>query len=576
MATNTYTGIQDPNRGFRVWNRTEIFDPDNPSGPGEYVPNVDDAVHDWDRPNQLRVVEVDYTTGRSVLEEWTPPKDPGEENNLDVLLGVGPGYASETYRMFLDQSVTPHTFSPDSRLHFYGSDTDYYKVFLGTDTSEVTGKVISAFYDPSGNFMGTSIPLENITVARNSIWQKLFGFMRGSLANGDESVPIKALASGYTMEALGDGEVVTIVAYTADGEQRSIAQLLVVNSAAIRQADTAKKYVASIQLDTPFVSSSDPQVIEFPLNVAVASLPLTALVHYSDGSKVRYSIDGSKFSLLGIDSYIATTTGQEFPMVLSYLLSDDEVSYTLEPTANRRLTVPYYARTISADGAYEVKLFVYPVWVSPEVGYRLTYWLYNLDRQTYYNVTPHIELGANSAPFNPTTYGTTQTLTVAVNLNNVDSKFAPYRHVQTFQVALLTRGDAPDQDNWLVYHTPQQENAYGRDAVAKVTYVNTNYWELDLSCGKASQETWLRDFYERINPLLNTEVETTPLTPTHFEVMFLHNTYRYEVGQWNETLTVNNDLDEGEVVWVRWLRVNYDTTLELGMSAFPLHQTTTP
>lgn len=572
MATNTYTGIQDPNRGFRVWNRTEIFDG---VGPGQYVPNVDDKVHDWERPNPLRVIEVDYTTGLSVLEEWEPPKDPGDENNLDVLLGVGPGYASETYRIFLDQSVTPHTFSPDSRLHFYGSDVAYYKVFLGTDTSETTGKVISTFYDPSGNFMGTSVPLEKITVQGNSIWNALFGFMRGSLTSDDRTVAIKAPASGYTVEALPDGEQVTVVAYTSDGEQRSIAQLLVVNSAAIRQADTAKKYVKSIQLDSPFISSSDPQVIEFPLNVAVESLPLTAIVHYSDGDKVRYSVGGDKFSLLGIDSYIATTTGQEFPMVLSYLLSDDEVSYNLEPTANQHLTVSYYARTISVDGAYEVKLFVYPVWVSPEVGYRLTYWLYNLDRQTYYNVTPHIELGANSAPFNPTTYGTTQTLTVAVNLNNVDSKFAPYRHVQTFQVALLARGDTNDQDNWLVYFTPDQENAYGRDVVAQVTYVNTNYWELDLSCGKPSQEVWLRDVYERIEPLLNTQVETTPLTPTHFEVMFLHNTYRFEVGQWDETLVVNNDLEEGEVVWVRWLRVNYDTTLELGMSGFPLHQTTT-
>lgn len=573
MASSNETGIQDKNRGFRTWLRTEVFDND---GPGEYVPNVDDLVWDWEQ-GPLRVVEVDYTTGLSTLEVWEQPKDPGDENNLDVLLGTGPGYQSESYRMFLDQSVTPHALAVDARLHFYGTAVDKVKVFKGVDISEDYGEVISAFYDPSGNFMGTSIPVESLKNSDNALWKNfwsvMFGSKRGALSNSEVDT-VKVPAVGYTTASLDDGEVVTMVAYDDAGVQRSYAQLLVHNSGAIRQPDTAKKYVKGIEIDTPFLSSADPQLIEFPMNVSVESLPMTGVVRYSNGDQQRYAIDGSKFSLLGIDSYIATVTGQEFSMVLAYGLAEDEVSYNLEPTQNNRLTVPYRVRTTPVDGAYEVKLFVYPVWVSTSVGYRLEYWMYNLDRQTYYNVTPHIELGANSAPFDPTNYGTTQTLTVAVDLNKVDSKFAPYRHVQTFQVALLTRGDANDQDNWLIYHRPDQMQAYGRDVVAQVTYVNTNYWELDLSCGKVSQEVWLQDLYETIEPLVNSQVETNAPRPTHFEVMFLHNSYRFSVDQWNDTLTVNNDLNEGELVYVRWLRENADTTLELGMGAFPLHQTT--
>ena len=51
--------VHDPDRGFRVWNRDEVY---GQSEKGRYVPNLDDAVWDWDT-GLWRVIEVDITTG---------------------------------------------------------------------------------------------------------------------------------------------------------------------------------------------------------------------------------------------------------------------------------------------------------------------------------------------------------------------------------------------------------------------------------------------------------------------------------------------------------------------------------
>jgi len=538
------THYRDPDRGFRMFHRSEIV---APGGSGQWVPNPNDLVFD---PAQgfMVVTEVDRSTGLSVLDPWNPPKTDEENNDMNVLIGVGPGYVSESYRMFVDQSVTPHSMTPDSRLHYYGSMVDHYKVFLGSDISQEYGQVVSTFYDPSGNFLGTSVPMETITT-------------------GDSSQDtIKAPAPGYTVENLKDGELVMVVAYAMNGRPVSSAKLLVKNTEAIRRSDSSKRYVKAVSIDTPFISAADPQTIEFPMNVTVESLPMTGLVHYSDGSTHRLPIDGGKFSLYGLNNYIATVIGQEFPMVLAYNLAQDEISYDLEPTANRRLTVAYRAKTAPTDGSYSVKLYVYPVWVDDNVGYRLEYWLYNLDRQTFYNATPYIEMGVNSAPLRPKEYGVLQTLTVALDLNRLDGVFAPYRHVQTFQVALMAAGNA-ERPDWSVHFRPDQRSEYGRGLRAPMEYVNTNYWRLNLTNGEPSLPLWLNTMYRNIEPLFHPDLEIEAPDPTHFKLKFLHNAYEYPVADWDKTHVVNNDLGHGELLYIEWIRRNYDTDLQLGISA---------
>lgn len=541
MAQDT-SGYRDPDRGFRVWHKSEIV---AVGSTGKWVPNKNDMVIDFSNGWQI-VVSVDLTTGYSVLKPWKPPVD--SDTDADAkLVAVGPGYSSESFRMFLDTSVTPHTLTPDFRLHSYHREMQYWVAFLGHDIDEATGTIISSMYDSSNNYLGYSVPMEES-------WDP------------EQLRVSKAPAPGYTNMEFEDGQLVTVVFYGEQNTQVSQAQLLIKNSKAVRRADASKKYVQGIHLDSPFISAADPQVIEFPLNVTVESLPLDAVVSYSDGTVNRLAVNGNQFNLFGLRNYIATEVGQQFPLVLNYTLAADEVSFNMTPSINRTLSVDYVARTVTADGAYEVKLFAYPVWVSAALGYRMEFWMYNLDRQTFYNVTPYVELGTTSNAFDPKAYGVIQEVTYALDINKVDGRFAPFRHVQNFRIALLNSGDN-QAANWEILFTPNQSGGYGRGLVANCRYLSVNNWRLNLGMGNTTLNNWLKQMYFAAEPLYNIEIEEEAPTPTHFVLQFLNNAYEFPVGDWNKDQIVNNDLKNGELLYIRWIKRTYETDLHLATTA---------
>ncbi|MCY1452288.1 hypothetical protein D9M71_691980 [compost metagenome] len=79
--------------------------------------------------------------------------------------------------------------------------------------------------------------------------------------------------------------------------------------------------------------------------------------------------------------------------------------------------------------------------------------------------------------------------------------------------------------------------------------------------------------YYAAEPLINPESEVVAPLPTHFRVHFLHNVYEYSVSQWNDVLKVNNDLSQdGELVYIQWIRRTVGTDLQLAMTAVPLKQ----
>lgn len=546
MADYINTSFYNPDRGFRVWLISEIVLTAGQTN--KYVVNVDDLVLDYNQ-GWKRVTDVEEGTWVPTLEVWEAPEHSDPDGEENVLVGVGPGYSSESYRCFIDTSVTPYVMAPDARLHFYGSMVASYAVFLGSDISKESGKMISAWYDPNGDFVGPYIPVESATV------------------EGATVSTIKIPMVGYTTQDVADSERVTLVAYDDKEGVISYAQLLVMNTEVLRQTDQSKRYVEGIFLDTPFLSTSDPKVIEFPLNVMVKSLPIQGVVKYRGGQQLRMDAGVAPFTLVGLENYVATAEGQDFPIFARYQLADDEISYKVIPTTDRAITEEYIARTVAADGAYSCRLFVYPTWVNASVGYRLEFWLYNLDRSRFYNVTPYVELGVNSSPYRPRAYGELQTLTYALNLNQVDGRFAPYRYVSTFQVALLTSGET--KATWAVYPRPDVDSSYGRNLVGDLEYVATNQWRLRLGNGAASMQAWLQKMYYAAEPLINTEIEEFAPTPTHFILHFLHNDYKYSVTQWNDVLAVNNDLAGGELLTISWIKEMYDTDLQLAMTAVP-------
>ena len=557
------TVIVDPNRGYREWHISEIYSPENPSSKGQYVPNVDDSVRDWTQ-GILRVTAVDYTTGISILKKWSEPTDPGAVSDEDILLGAGPGTQSESYRCYLDQSVMPFSLSCDARLHFYGTGVSSVKIFHGTDISD-NGEVISQFYDSAGTLLGENIPVENVAMFQNGV------VIPGNAA-ASYNQAVKAPKVGHTTRKMFDNEVVTVVAYNDAGEAVSQAKLLVKNTAFVRQTDKSLKYVASISVESPFLLTSDPHVIEYPINMPVDNLGLIGVVTYSDGSQLRIPVDGTKFAMPGLRNYVATIQGQTVDLMLSYQLSDYESAYLQTPAPNGRIVVPYQARTKESDGAYSVKLFAYPQWQDALTGYRMEYYLYNLDRQQVYRITNLVSNASNSAPFDPLLYGTKQRINVGVNMNEVDPLFDTWRHTQPIEVTLLRPGNNNSGDNWTIGYTAGQNPPYGLGVSALYTFIDVGNSTLDISCGCQTLEEWLDLVYYPTQPLFDARTETGPLEPNFMVVVSGNNRVEVPIASWNQQITVESTPGEGKLIYLEFLRKTANNDLQLAVAGLVSHQ----
>lgn len=535
--------IIDPNRGWRQWSIKEIY---IPSKDGRHVPNKDDLVLDWDE-GWLRVIDVDYTTGISVLEPWSPPKDPNALDDQDILLGAGPGTVSESYRTYIDQSVFPYRLATDRRLHLYGSSSAYVKIFAGTNIGN-DGDVISMFFDTGGTLLGENIPLELV-----------------AMPDGNNRA-VKTPMIGYTNREMSDGEVATIVVYDDQGHAASIAKTLIRNTSFVRSTDANKKFIRSIGIDTPFLSSSDPTLIQYPINMPVSALNLMGVVNYSDGTSMRLPVDGTKFSVLGLENYVASVQGQVMPIVLSYKLGPEEFNYQSVPTTNKHITAAYRATTLRADGAYALKLYVYPVWISAIDGYRLEAFLYDMNRSVMRRVTSYMTAAFNSAAFNPILYGTVQHIGVAIDLNRIDSSYANYRHVQSFAISLLRPATDHSGDAWTIRFSNNPAITYGGGINAKINTINQNYHEIDLTSSIATFAEWLERVFYKTEPLYDSHSETEAPEPTHFVLVVGQVETEYPIDKWDDTLVSTTMVSEGTPLYLKFLRRTPSDDLQLGVS----------
>lgn len=550
MSDVTKVPIGDPNRGHRRWLKSEIYT--GPTGTGVYVPNVDDEVWDW-AAGLWRVVAVNLSTGLSQLSQYVAPNQGEELSEEDILLGVGPGYQSESYRVYLDTSVVPHVLAIDSRLRVYGTTVTSIKVFWGTDIGDES-KVISAMYDQGGTLMGENIPLELVQMPNNP----------QSGVPSAINYAVKTPMVGHTNQKLADNEVVTVVMYDDVGNVTSTAKLLIMNTAFIRTTDASKLFITSVHLDSPFISEGDDSLLKFAINMPVEALNARGVVTYSDGSRKVMPVDGTKFNLYGIQNFIASIVGQKIPLVLSYRLSPEEYVYGASANDGRQLSVPYWATTTRFEGTWSVKLFCFPQWIDAVVGYRLRWFLFNLDRSQYFDVSDLVTFGVNSNPFDPTSYGPIQRVDVGVNMNDIDSSYTNWRHSQRVGIALLTPGNSIS-NGWNIEYSSGQTEPYGRGLRAITKFVNVNNWKLKIDCGQTLQATWLQKVFYNAEPLINTQSETRAPEPNHFVLMIGGSEYTFPIDRWNTELLVPKVPATGEPLFIRFIRRLPENDLQLGI-----------
>lgn len=551
-GTDGKVPVYEPDGRWTTWSLAQIFI--GTVGEGRYVPKVDDYVVDTETDERYIVASIDPTTMVAVLRKIVPSNVSGVFSDTDLLLGVGPGTQSDTYRIYIDQSVIPHTLAVDARLKVNGSMVTSCKIFKG---SELSGNlaVISAMYDQSGNLLGQTVPLELVVMANQ------------------QNLAVKSVPVCYTSQALVDGEVVTAVFYSDTGHVVSKRQLLVENTAFIRSSNVGTKYVTDISLECPFLSQADPQLIQYPINVPLNSLNLMGVVHYSDGSTLRMPVDGQKFAIFGLENFAATIVGQKVPLVLKYSLSPGEVVYGSSVGSEHFIAKSYRAQTQAADGIYSVKLFGYPVWIDAVNGYRMEWFLYNLERSTVYRATPYVRFNDNTAAFNPIAYGTSQRLSVSVNLKDVNPVFRSYIHVQTIDIVLL--GEATIRDtNWTVGFEPGQNPPYGRDNFVNLEFINQNLRKLKLDMGAVNITEWLNRAYYASKPLVDITRESLPPTPDFFSILIGNTELEFPIAQWNQEISLSQVIGNNDTLFVKFFKRTVENDLQLAIAGIPIWQQT--
>lgn len=523
-------------------------------GTGKWIPNEDDMVYDFAN-GLMRVSRQDLTDYHVDLVSWDLPKNTSDVSQEDVLVGVGPGTTSESYRVYIDTRTFPYGLDINGRLKMYGAQAKEVRVFRGTDISE-TGEVVSAYYNQSGDYISDAIPM---------VLAETTGV----------NISVKAPIKGFTSKLLNNGDVVTVVSYSDTDTIIDIAKMLVHRTNIVRHAQDADKRIVSIEVISPYLSKTEPNRLEVPINSTAASLAMQGKVTYNDGSTAIYDIvdetANGKMKLLGFQYWSPSISGRPQDMMLTYTPAEGEYSYLQGETGNGDVTQPYTVVGLPSDPAYSLKLFAFPTWVSSVVGYTLEFWMYDLTRAVAYRVPKSaIELVEPSPSFDGLNYLSTQYMTFAVNLNVLDAKYGTARHVQQVQISLLRDGSIR-QSNWKLKFAANQQYWYGDTLEAVVKASGAGLSTINIGQGQTDQAVWLQRVFYNAEMLYDPQTENVVPTPTHFVIMTKTRSYEVPLSQWAQDVTFINDMGEGATVYVKWIRRLANTDLQLGVSGIPLH-----
>lgn len=539
--------ISDPNGRWCWWALFEIFMGE--VGEGKYVPKVKDYVMDTDTYTAHRVDAIDPVTYIPTLVRINPGNADYVFTETDVLFGVGPGTQADTYRVYVDKSKLPYTLAVDTRLRIAGTMSQYCKIFRGSVVDTENGNVISRMYDSNGQYISENVPLELAAI------------------DSHNNYSIKIVAVCNTLADMPDGEIVTAVLYRSDGTVVSKRQLLVENSSFIRDVNVSKKYVTGITLESPFMSPTIENQIDFPLNVPKNALNLIGVVSYSDGSTLKLPVDGTKFTMFGLSGFMSDIVGRQSKLVLSYSLSANETAFAGVGFEGNSITEPYNVEIVDPNNSYTVKLFGYPFWVDSTLGYQMRWLLLNLDRNIVFDVTGKVIFNANTGPFDPKGYGYTQQKSVSINLRDVSGAFKPFIHTQLVEIVLMREPDNVHTP-WMVgTEASTTRPNYGEGLFAK----KVSDTSVNLSSGIVTYAEWKQRAYLQTYPLVNKAEETTPVDPTHFTVSLNGISTTYPIEDWNVDINIGNTIPQYGTVSIQFLKRVGSSDLILSAAAMIIY-----
>jgi len=536
-GTDGFTPVYAPNATWRMWSIHEIYMGN--AGQNKHIPKVKDYVIEPETGATYIVSDLSPIT---FIPELSPI-------NISHTVSVDEIVSStnDNYRIYFDKSVTPWTLSVDSFMHVYSSTATVARIYKGAFIDNT--KIISRLFDNNGNFIGHDIPLQVVAM------------------NTHDNFAIKSIPSCNTTTDLADGELCTVIIFDSNGKVLVRTNCIVEGTTFVAQAYAEQKYITSIFMKSAFISTSQPDVINYPINLPVTSFNPIGVVQYNDGSQVEYPVDGDKFRLYGLDQFVSTIIGHKVPLVLSYRMNENEAALTSVQNNNRYITKPYTLKVSNPNTSYNVKLFIFPVWVNRLSGYTYKAFLMNLDRNVLFDVTTLVSLASNSQTFNPTAYGITQRLIFSVVLSSVSGIYNNYLHIQTVDIILRGPADEPSNINiWEVgTQVPTFVPYFGTNLRATKDAISSTKVSIHNNFNTVAE--FITNLYRNTIPLFNPNTELEAPDPTHIEVRYLEEGIVVPIADYTNQFTFNTAVTRFSNIDIVFLKETVSGYLKLSVAS---------
>lgn len=524
VGNDGFTPVYNKDGTWKIWGIHEIYR--GQEGKGKYIPKVNDYVVEPETGVMYIVTDLHNLT---YVPELTPVNIK-QDLSRDYLTSS----TNDNYRVYYDKSMDPYTLAVDGFMRIYHNTASFARIYRGTDIDPT--KIISRRYDNNGNFVSHDIPLVMVAYSTH------------------DNYAVKSIPTCSCDIDLVTGESCSVVIFDSNGKVVTKVKCIVEETTYVAQAYAEQKYITQIFLKSVFVSETQTSDIYYPVNLPITSFNPIGVVQYNDGSQVEFPIDGDKFRLYGLDQFVSTIIGHKVPMVLSYRLDSNEAALANVNSDGFFVTRPYNLIVSNPNRSYNVKMFVYPVWVDPLNGYKYKVFLMNLDRNILYDITNIVGITSQSPSFNPLGYGIMQRLTFMVDLAKVSGAYSSFLHIQT--VDILLRGQATDTTlitPWEVGNqVPTNVPYYG--AELKAVRNGTVQQKVYIGNNCTTVDQFINKLYKPTQPLFNPLTETEPPTPTHIEICYLDKSVFTTVANYNQEVVFDipvKQLDNVEIVFYK-------------------------